>query len=326
MVRWKKHPANPVIGGPPEGLKVVGFRDPCVWREDDIWYAIIGSGIEGVGGISLLYRSEDMVHWEYLHPFYEPDRTPGRGMHECPDFFPLDGKHVLLTSAVGTHWDVGTYEDHKFTPEKHGRIDWGSYYAAKTLLDDQGRRIIWGWIQEGRSQDEATAAGWSGVLSLPRILRVLSDGSLEIEPAPEVEPLRGKHWSYRDIKISGTELLDGVEGDCIEVIVKFAPGGAREFGIILQGSDRITYDSERGQLAGAPLTRSPDEELTLRVYVDRSVIEIFANGRIATTLRSYHKPDDDKGVRLFASGGSAIVESIDVWEMKAAPVKYFGGV
>ena len=326
MIEWGKYPANPVIAGPPKGLTVVGFRDPCAWKEGDAWYAIIGSGIEGVGGISLLYKSEDMVRWEYMHPLYEPDKTPGRGMHECPDFFPLDGKHILLTSAVGTHWDVGTYADHKFTSEKHGRIDRGNYYAAKTILDGRGRRIIWGWIQEGRPQDEATAAGWSGVLSLPRILKVLPDDSLGVEPVPELETLRGNHWSYRDVKISGTELLDGIEGDCIEVLVKFAPGGGREFGIILQGSDRISYDREKGQVVGAPLNLSPDEEMTLRVYVDRSVTEIFANGRVSRTLRTYHKPGDDKGVRLFTSGGSLSVESIDVWEIKAAPVKYLGGI
>src|SRR5664279_4231135 len=64
---WDKV-AKAVIPTPPTGMQVVGFRDPCPWREGDWWYMGIGSGIKKKGGMVLLYRSKDLRDWEYLHP------------------------------------------------------------------------------------------------------------------------------------------------------------------------------------------------------------------------------------------------------------------
>ena len=92
-------------------------------------------------------------------------------MWECPDFFPLGNKHVLLISTMGkVRWKVGTYANQRFTPEKEGVVDWGAYYAAKTMLDRNGNRILWGWITETRPDADLIAAGWAGAMSLPRVL------------------------------------------------------------------------------------------------------------------------------------------------------------
>ena len=318
MTTWRKHAGNPVISAPPAGLTVTGFRDPCAWKEGDTWYVIIGSGIEGVGGTSLLYKSSDLIHWEYMHPLYECDAA--HKMHECPDFFPLGDKYVLITSPYdGTHWDVGTYADHKFTPEVHGKIDWGNYYAAKTMVDERGRRIIWGWVTEARSVEEQIRAGWSGVLSLPRILTLSTDNTLCIEPAPELEALRGDHWSFRDIELPAPPdtllLMDDFQGDCIEIVAQFQLRDARTFGIVVRDTDTIAYDSEKREIAGAPLDLTSGEDLTLHIYVDRSVTEVFANSRACKTLRTYRGTSGKFGVSVFTNGGSARVNSIDIWEI-----------
>lgn len=242
-------------------------------------------------------------------------------MHECPDFFPLKDKYVLLTSANGTHWDVGTYAHHTFTPERHGKIDWGNYYAAKTMLDNRGRRIIWGWITEERSVEEQIKAGWSGALSLPRTVSLLPDNTFQIKPSPELEVLRGEHWSFREIELvpsnnKGRLLLDEAQGDCIEVIVRFAHNHAKTFGVVVQGTNTITYDREEKQIAGAPLALSSEEDLTLQVYADRSIIEVFANDRVCKTMRTYHKNRDNLGVGVFAEDGNVKVKSVDIWEIK----------
>ena len=101
MITWKKHDGNPVLDSPPKGLEVVGFRDPCVWKEKDDCYMLIGSGIKGIGGTCLLYRSKDLIDWEYLHPLCIGDGKSTGDMWECPDFFPLGNKHVLLVSVYG---------------------------------------------------------------------------------------------------------------------------------------------------------------------------------------------------------------------------------
>src|SRR5208282_989315 len=100
---WQKLD-TPVIAGPPPGLEVAGFRDPCLWREGDLWYLGLGSGFFKQGGAVLLYRSSDLRAWEYLHPLCNgawngkatPDPVDSGEMWECPDFFALCDKHVLL--------------------------------------------------------------------------------------------------------------------------------------------------------------------------------------------------------------------------------------
>jgi len=198
---WHKL-AEPIIPWPPKGLGITGFRDPSVWREGRDWMMTLGSGIRGEGGAVLLYRSSDLHHWAYLHPLIA-GRGTGRPaanpvdngeMWECPDFFSLGDRHVLLFATMGkVFWKTGRYRDRSFTVDKEGVVDFGAYYAAKTMLDKDGTRILWGWIPETRPEAETRAAGWAGLMSLPRGLRLASDGTLEMSVATAVETLRGEH-------------------------------------------------------------------------------------------------------------------------------------
>ena len=362
LLTWEKHAGNPVIAAPPEGLDVTGFRDPCVWREGDTWYALIGSGIQGVGGTALLYKSPDLTHWEYMHPICVGDRNDTGEMWECPDLVFLSDKYVLLVSVqpefLYVHHFIGTWVDHKFTPETHGIADFGGYfYAPQTLLDDKGRRIMWGWIKEGRSDEAQQAAGWAGVMSLPRILSLRPDGLLGIEPAPELKTLRGKHHRLIDVVLtptsSGTwqdvEEVKHVRGDCLEIVAEFEPcnaGIARdvdvagEFGIKVRCSPdgteltrilydhkakRLVVDREQSSLSAdvhcetqeCPLNLSPGEGLKLDVFLDRSVVEVYANGRTCITSRIYPSRPDSLGVDLFTSGGSVKLRSLDIWKMNS---------
>ena len=201
LLRWKKL-ETPVIASPPEGMKVTGFRDPCPWREEDGWYLGVGSGERGVGGCVLLYRSQDLRRWEYLHKLAEgkPNELKAANpcdsgeMWECPDFFEVDGQHCLFYSTENkVIWTMGEYDRHahRYTAKREGVLDHGAYYAPKSFVAKDGRRILWGWIRETRPEAEFAAAGWSGAMSLPRELRIDAQGQLEMHPAAEVERLRG---------------------------------------------------------------------------------------------------------------------------------------
>ena len=113
---WRKIAENPVIVTPPETMTVAGWRDPALWKEGDSWLMVGGSGVRGVGGMALLYRSPDLRRWQYLHPLATAKADPalpgGGAMWECPDFFRLDGKPVLLVAA-GNKYLVGAYRDLK---------------------------------------------------------------------------------------------------------------------------------------------------------------------------------------------------------------------
>ena len=196
---WRKHPANPVIAGPPEGMDVVGFRDPQVWREPDGWYQVVGAGIRGEGGAALLYRSPDLVSWEYLHPLATGVAAETGEMWECPDFFALGDRHVLLISALGQQlYLTGRYRDHRLSVEAQGALGYGrSYYAGKSFVDGLGRRILWGWLREERNGGAAEAAGWSGAMALPVALSMQPDGTVGAAPVDELTSLRGRHAGPR---------------------------------------------------------------------------------------------------------------------------------
>src|SRR5580658_1601261 len=178
LTEWKKFAGNPVIAAPPAGLQVTGFRDPCVWKEGDTWLMAVGSGFRGKGGAVLLYESKDLRHWNYLHPLVTGRMKAGPGakdpvdsgeMWECPDFFSIDGKHLLIHSTERVvKYLMGAYKDRQFFPESMGGIDHGSYYAARTTTNTGDRHILWGWLTESRTVEAQRAAGWSGVMSLPR--------------------------------------------------------------------------------------------------------------------------------------------------------------
>ena len=197
---WTKLP-NPVIARPPEGMQVSGFRDPSPWRIGAWWYMVLGAGIEGHGGAILLYKSKDLRSWEYVHALagrnHEgmQDFSPFNPWEvwECPDFFPLGEKYVLIFSALRqSFWQSGTLDEASMTfhPERSGILDYGSYYAPKTQLDKSGNRILWGWIEEDRPLEEYKAAGWAGLMSLPRVLTLDAHGSLRSRMAGEVDQLR----------------------------------------------------------------------------------------------------------------------------------------
>ncbi|MEO0565133.1 MAG: glycoside hydrolase family 32 protein, partial [Chloroflexota bacterium] len=209
LITWQKHHANPVIATPPSNMDQFSeFRDPFVWQEGNTWYMLVGSQIEGVGGTALLYTSEDLTNWTYLHPLLVGDVARHGAMWECPNFFPLGDKWVLVISlhtGIGTGnviYFVGEYHDYRFYPEHEAVMDSGVYYAPLTCLDDQNRRLMWGWLRESRSGEEQRAVGWSGVQAIPRVLTLDEDNRLLMNPVPELAQIRTQ-------KLYDDETLDG---------------------------------------------------------------------------------------------------------------------
>ena len=66
----------------------------------------------------------------------------------------------------------------------------------------------------------------------------------------------------------------------------------------------------------APVFIRPDELLELRVFVDRSVVEVFVNGRQCVALRVYPGREESVGVSLRSQGRDAALRSLEAWSMK----------
>lgn len=326
LTTWRKPAANPVIGAPPPGFGEC-FRDPCVWRQEGTWHMMIGSELpERQGGAALHYTSPDLHDWRYEGVLSTSTTAETGHDYECPDLFPLGDRFVLLTSRGRTHWQTGPFDGQHFTREHLGSVDGPTYYAAKTLLDDQNRRILFGWLREARPVEVQKDAGWSGVLSLPRVLSLLPDGTLGQVPAPELSALRGAHRRVEPFQLAASEgqaeataALPGVSGATLELALRIRPEAGAVAVRVRTTPDgaecaEIRFDPQTGQLGEVALHLAPGEPLDLRVFVDHSVVEAFANGRACFTVRTYPTRDDARGVTV-ATTGRCTVEDAKVWEV-----------
>jgi beta-fructofuranosidase len=62
---------------------------------------------------------------------------------------------------------------------------------------------------------------------------------------------------------------------------------------------------------------APGENLKLRVLIDRSVVEVFANDRLYMAARVYPTRSDSIGVSLQARGQDATLKSLKAWSMES---------
>ncbi len=338
LMHYDKLP-KPVIDGPPNGMKVTGFRDPFAWKDGDTWYVGVGSGFNKLGGALLLYRSKDARSFEYVHALAEgtwngldlSNPVGSAEMWECPDFFPLGEKHVLLYSTeYKTYWEVGTFDKEalKFHSESKGKLDYGNYYAPRSMPDARGRRILWGWVQESRTAEMIKAAGWSGAMSLPRVLSIGKDGHLQIGVASEMEQLLSQASVLRptdDAKSLASQLermslpgrsgrirwtiqtghpctldLSMHEGDQIQAMVSIGHDGNLRRPTVTVGETVLPlYPDSRGASH-------------LELWIDGSVIELFADEKTVLTTRNYGFPTVDPKVSLTWSGPASALMNLNV--------------
>ena len=310
LMQWTKLP-EPVIPKPPAGLAITGFRDPSVWKQGDDYFLTVGSGIEKVGGCVLLYQSNDLKDWRYVHPLisgtwngrYTPNPVGDGEMWECPDFFPLDGGHVLLYSSTGrVFWHSGIFDKAtmKFQTKSSGFLDFDAFYAPKTQLDAQGRRILWGWIPERRPPAEMIDAGWSGMMSLPRVLNLDPDGSLRMRVLPQAatlrrEPLEDSSNSAVTLKNATGEMLwVGKKQTDMELLMTL---GSTEL-------LRVKYSSQEHAwiIDGRNVALQRSDVPGVHAFVDGSVIEMILSERVGYTKRFYYPGTVAPDIAIRASG------------------------
>lgn len=238
---YEKYEKNPVLDEKdlPEGCSRNDFRDPKMWRKSDGTYCCaIGSRPADGSGQILLYTSEDGFTWKYKKVLAANNNRFGK-MWECPDFFRLDGKGVLLVSPQdmlpsgfeyhngnGTLCLIGAYEEETdtFTEQYDQSIDYGiDFYAPQTVLTPDGRRVMIGWMQ---NWDTCNVKGysnpWFGQMSLPRELSI-KNGRLYQTPVRELEELRRNRVACKNEIFSGLKQVDGVSGRRVDMEITVRP-------------------------------------------------------------------------------------------------------
>ena len=368
LLNWEKVADKAVIPiRAPDGSELP-YRvfDPCIWKKEGTYYSLsAGTKPEGPAGkpvrANFLLRSDDLEHWEYLHPFVEDDAFTLVGDDgACPYFWPVGDRHILLffSHMSGGQCLLGDYdrERDKFVVTHGQKFNFGAaspsgVHAPSATPDGSGDVIAIFNMNPGKPTER-----WDQIMTLPRRLSVDGD-DLSIIPAGGIESLRGSHERIEDMDLPANRevVLDTVAGNALEIVAEIDPRespmvelnllrspGREEFTRVAFFRDRgfslrrvygrdarqslLTIDSSYSSAAPDVLSRAPEtapvlleegELLELRVFVDRSVVEVFANGRQCLAVRVYPERADSIGVSLRAQGSGAWLRSLDAWQMNS---------
>lgn len=307
-INFTKYENNPIIASAPED-NTHHFRDPKVWEKDGKYYMILGSqGKDGVGR-AIIYRSDDLKDWQYLGEIAKANGLTTEGfMWECPDFFELADKDILLLSPQGieaqgqkylnlfqTGYFVGNF-DYSTNTFKHGgftELDHGhDFYATQTTLAPDGRRLVFGWMDMWESKFPEKADGWAGALTLLRELE-LKDDQLYMRPVKEAVQLRTAEISAWNKQVTEKTLLCENEHQA-EIALTLTTDQAFELAFTDQDKQvKLTFDQAthtftllNGDARYASI--KPNSELKLQIFIDTSSLEIFINdGEAVFTERFY---------------------------------------
>lgn len=354
---YVKFSGNPVLTSAdvPEGGSKFDFRDPKLWREEDGTYrCVVGNRPADGSGQILLYSSPDGFKWSFVSVLARNENRFGL-MWECPDFFKLDGKYVLLTSPQdmlpsgfeyhngnGTLCLIGDLDEESktFRQEHDQAIDYGiDFYAPQTLLSPDGRRIMIGWMQNWDTLSIASLkAPWFGQMTVPRELSI-RNGRLYQWPIRELDGLRSGHVSYENVNFEGELSLEGIRGRRVDVTITLRPGDEENiynkfavwFGqdenfhtaISFRPHESILkvdrkFSGSRRAIIHQHRCQIPQSggNITFRMILDRFSAEIFVNGgEQALTVTMYTDQPAD-GFKFFAYG--KISMDVEKYDLDAA--------
>ena len=340
---YRKYEKNPVLDEKdlPEGASRYDFRDPKMWKKKDgTYYCVAGNRAADGSGQILLFASPDGFNWQYRKVLAANNNRFGK-MWECPDFFPLDGKWVLITSPMdmlpsgfeyhngnGTLCLLGDFDEETetFTEEHNQSVDYGiDFYAPQTVLAPDGRRIMIGWMQNWDTCNFRTQnISWFGQMSLPRELSV-QNGRLYQKPIRELENMRRGKVSYQNVAVSDTVRLEGIKGRKVDMELAIRPEDAGEmyqkFAVRFAQNEKYQtslsfrpresilkidrkFSGSRRAIIHQRRSRvnSRNGELKLRIIFDRFSVEVFVNdGEQVMTAIIYTEQQAD-GISFFGDG------------------------
>ena len=322
--RWERPRA--VRPKTPDG-KVPDMRhwDPDCWLNGDTYYALSG------GKNPQLMKSPDLEHWTHLGDVLHEDFPENLGVAKeedisCANMFKIGSKWMLLciSHRLGCRYYLGDFKDEKYLPDFHAMMNWKGWhcFAPESLLTPDGRRVMWAWCKLDQPGMR------TAIQSLPRELSLPEDGVLRIKPLRELKSLRFDQKTEANLTLPAGKpvALERIAGDVLELEIKFDPGAATKFGLTVFGDKEnkshlpisVIPDENILQVGDvrAPFALKENEATTLRVFLDKAIVEVFANDRQAMVTALTHPPEND-AITLFAEGADVQVPSVTAWRMKA---------
>ena len=315
---WEKYAGNPVLphrAGQNRDPKVIWDPAHCQW--------IICLYLEG--NDFALYTTPNLKQWTHLETFALP------GSDECPDFFPLSvegeqGPPLWVFMGANGLYLLGEFDGSQFTvTEGPYRSDYGAnFYAGQTYSDipaADGRRIQIVWMRGGVYPEMPfnQQMSFPCALSLHRHAEGLR---LHRNPVREIEALRRAAHHWQNLTVSaGENPLSAIRGELLEIFAEVTDhegGGAWGFRV---GGQEVRYDPSSRTLhclgCAAPLA-AEDGKITLHLLVDRTSIEVFANGGLISLSSCCVPIGSEAGLEFFAENAAITLASLEIHELHSA--------
>lgn len=346
MQTWEKIDENPFLTKEIHGdLEILDWRDPFIWKEQDVFYMVLG-GKHNEKGCIVKYQSLDLMNWSFEGIIYESDEF---NLIECPNLVRFGEKTLIVYSPMqDIQYMIGTFDSEgKFVPETKGKFDGSSFkdlYATYITKDAQGDTVFMAWLREETRGEWETPFEWSGAQSLPRTIWLDEHHQLRMKPFEGVKSLRGEVIEYQKLIVEDTPIQLEAPSNEYEIVIETALRGDEIIAVdVLASCDArekttIIYDAKANQIKLVrsvsslnPTTLKEDlvhqfndkgadmtKYLTLRIFVDHSVVEVFANDALALAGRIYPTLEESQQVYIKKeSDGTCCLDQISIYQMKS---------
>lgn len=262
---------------------------------------------------------------------------------------------LCISHDLGCRYYLGDWDAQaeQFVPEQHGRMNWRregqslfsreswrvDFFAPESVLTPDGRRVMWAWCATVDRNDGRMSG--KTIQSLPRELSLAADGKLRIRPLRELETLRHDAVSFGPVEVdkvarslladrspAGKKIAE-LDSDAMEirVTVDRAQAERKIFGFTLFADGKggglpVLFRPETHALrVGA--TEAPfsvadlpaGEDVELRIFVDRYLVEVFVNNRQAM-LAAYADYDGRADLVAFSVGAPTTLKKVELWKVK----------
>jgi fructan beta-fructosidase len=314
---WIRYEKNPVV---PNQKVDSTERDPRVFWHEPTKRWIMGLHLKK--GHARFFTSENLKDWTHTFDFKHPS------IHECPDLFslPVDGdvkNEKWILYGAGFQYFIGDFDGKKFTAGAEPiRGDFGSnFYAAQTWTNQpEGRRIQIAWMSHWGKAYPGMPFNQQQSFPCELTLRMTAKGiRLFRYPVKEIESLYSKPFKLQDYTLKpGDNPLSEISGDLFDIEMEIEPGDATEFGIRLHET-AVTYAEGKVASLGATADVSPiGGLLALRILVDRTSIETFANRGEISMTSCFLPKNINTGLELYAKGGEVKIRSLRVTKLQSS--------
>jgi beta-fructofuranosidase len=317
---------------------------------------VVGFGIkegEVEKGAVLLYRSDDLKKWTFLHTLFEGDpATDNSGVFwEMPLFLKLKDKYILLVNkvpykgvpALALYW-TGNFVGERFVPDHKMPQNLeivNRLLSPSVAVDKDGLTTAIAIIPDEIGSRAAYENGWTHVYSIPRVWS-LENGRICQRPHPSLQKLRTGENLIPAQTIHADQNVQVSKGaHQLEIETTFSAIHCKRFGLVV-GKDetgaeytKIYYDCEKQefvvdqthsskrthiplQFRSGAYTLDTTTTVSMHVFIDGSVVEVFINNKDAFTTRIFPQSSLSNIVEVFAEGGSVQLSKASVWKLRSS--------